>query len=241
MYESEEKLWWYRGLRSLIAHYLKRYASSDSVILDAGCGTGKNIEFLQSLEYRSVEGFDHSPDAVAFCKKRGLDQVKAGSITEIGYPDASFNIVLCMDVLGALEEVDRIKAVAELMRVLKPGGLLLANTAALELFRSPHDEVVNQKIRFNKEQFAMLFVRYDVEILKLSYRVFLLSPLVTVFKFAKRVFQSARQKAEPQTDQVVFPLGVNWLLFQIQLLDNRLFRRFNLPLGTSLFLVLRKC
>jgi len=131
-------------------------------------------------------------------------------------------------------------AVTELFRVLKPGGLFLCNSAALAAYRSQHDEVGNIKIRFTRAQFRSLFDHFRLEIIKLSYRVFLLSPLVFPFKLVKRSVRLWNSKGESKSDQLVFPFGINWLLMQIQLLENRLYREFDFPFGSSVFIVLRK-
>jgi len=39
---------------------------------------------------------------------------------------------------------------------------------------------------------------------------------------------------------VIFPFGINWMLLQVQLLENRLFKRFNFPFGSSVFIVAQK-
>jgi SAM-dependent methyltransferase len=240
MYHSEDTLWWYIALRDILKYYLLKYATSSSAILDAGCGTGKNIEFFTSLGFTNIRGFDYSADAIEFCQKRGLLQVQTGNIIAIDYIDESFDIVCCMDVLGSLTAADRVLAVNELFRVLKPGGILLCNTASLEIFRSQHDDVANIKTRFTKSAFTELFNKENAEILKISYRVFLLSPLVLLFKIAKRVTKLFKSKNEAASDQFIFPFGLNELLLKIQLLDNKLFKRIDLPFGSSVFIVVRK-
>lgn len=239
MYRSEEELWWYQGLRSVLKYYLRKYAPANAKILDAGCGTGKNIAFMTSLGY-NVQGFDYSVDAIQFCHKRELYKAQHGDITNIKWSDTSFDVVTCMDVVGSLTAEDNLKAVAEMYRVLKPGGILIAHTAALELFRSQHDNVANIKLRFDKNQFSDLFVRDGATLLKLSYRVFLLSPLVLLFKLIKRATGKSKAEGESESDQVIFKFGINWLLLQVQLFENFLLRFINFPFGSSAFIVVRK-
>ncbi|WP_276348695.1 class I SAM-dependent methyltransferase [Daejeonella sp. JGW-45] len=240
MHRSEEKLWWYIGMRDVLKHYIKRYSFQQARILDAGCGTGKNMEFLISLGYDNIVGIDYSEEAIDFCHKRNLQQAQYGSITEIAFSGDSFDVVYCMDVLGSLDEDERMIAVTEMLRVLKPGGLLIANSASLEIFRSQHDEVANIKKRFKKAEFRSLFKQYDSGLKKLTYRVFLLSPLVLLFKAGKNLLRTLGPATGPQSDQVIFPLGINWCLTQIQLLENRLLKYFNFPFGSSVFIVLIK-
>ncbi len=240
MYHSEDKLWWYQCLRDLLKYHIGNYSSGKARILDAGCGTGKNIEFLVSNGYEHVEGFDYSADAIRFCRMRGLKQVQQGSVTAVDHPDSSFDIVYCMDVLGCLPQEERKEAVSELFRVLKPGGLFLCNSAALNIFRSQHDDVGNIKIRFTKKQFKALLQNEDREIVKLTYRILLLSPLVLVFKLTKNLLRIMKPGSRSQSDQVVFPLGINWLFSQVQRFENFLLGKVDLPFGSSVFIVMRK-
>ena len=240
MYRSEEKLWWYIGLRGILGYYMQSYSAHNHRILDVGCGTGKNMEFLISLGYSNVEGIDYSADAIDFCWKRNLKKAQQGSITNIAFADNSFDVVYCMDVLGCLDEEERTVAVSELLRVLKPGGLFMANSASLNIFRSQHDDVGNIKIRFSKKEFKGLFKDYGIVLKKLTYRVFLLSPLVLIFKAGKNFLRILQPGKKSQSDQVLFPLGINWCLTQIQLLENWLMRYLSFPFGSSVFIVLIK-
>lgn len=240
MYRSEDKLWWYCGLRDTLKYYLTKHTPLDAAILDAGCGTGKNMKFFITLGYTNVQGFDYSADAIEFCKKRGLNQVQQGNIIDIDWPDESFDAVCCMDVLGSLEPADNILSINELYRVLKPGGIIICNTAALELFRSQHDDVANIKTRFTKDQFKALFERDNATIIKLSYKVFLLSPLILLFKLVKKITGLFTPTNQSKSDQVIFPFGINWFLLQIQLLENKLFKKIDFPFGSSVLIVVQK-
>ncbi len=240
MYRSEEKLWWYIGLRDLLGYYFKRHGKLADRVLDVGCGTGKNMEFLIEKGYRNTEGIDYSPEAIDFCHKRNLHTAQLGSITAIPFPDESFDIVYCMDVIGCLDPADRELAASELMRVLKPGGLFLVNSASLKIFRSQHDDVGNLKIRFNKKNILELFQNYNIQLHKLTYRVFLLSPLVLTFKAVKNLIRTLNPDKKSESDQVLFPNPVNWVLTQIQLLENFLLKRVNIPFGSSVFMVFTK-
>jgi ubiquinone/menaquinone biosynthesis C-methylase UbiE len=237
IYYSEDKMWWYIGLRDILLFYLQKFCRKGGIILDAGCGTGKNIEVLELNGFK-VHGIDISDDAIKFCNQRNLLEVKFSSITEIPYKSNFFDAVYSMDVIGNLDEKDREKAVDEFIRVVKTGGIIIINTAALEWLRSQHDDIINLKKRFTKSELKLLFSRQNVRILKLSYRVFLLFFPIAIIKWLKRFIKIFTKKS--YTDLKIPPNIINIFLTKVQLLENKILRNINFPFGSSLFLVFKK-
>ena len=76
MYQVEDKHFWYQGMRKITKTLFDKYLPKNKrlKILDAGCGTGRNILFLKN--YGQVYGLDISPEAIKYCKKRGLKNIK---------------------------------------------------------------------------------------------------------------------------------------------------------------------
>ena len=94
-------------------------------LLDAGCGNGYGLELLaQTFRPRRLVGFDLMPEQIDRARNRGLAaEIAVGDITAIAHPDAAFDGVF---VFGILHHVPGWRiALAELARVLKPGGVLL--------------------------------------------------------------------------------------------------------------------
>ncbi len=238
MYYCEDKSWWYVGLRNLLIYYIKKYSKKNLKILDAGCGTGKNIEVLKANNY-DIYGIDISDDVINFCRKRGIvDNIQLGSIANIPYNSNYFDVLYSFDVLHNLDEDLRGKAVREFFRVVKPDGIIIINCAAFEWLRSQHDDIVGNKKRFSKGELEGLFKDFDTEIIKSSYRVFLLFPPIALVKIIKKLIKLLNKKSI--TDNSLPPTIINWILTKIQLLECGLIKNFNLPFGTSVFLVLKK-
>ena len=237
IYYSEDKMWWYAGLRDILLFYIKKFSKKGGIILDAGCGTGKNIEFLESNGFK-VHGIDISNDAIKFCNQRNLLNVKCSDITYIPYESDFFDVVYSMDVIGNLDEQNREKAIKEFIRVIKKNGILIINTAAFEWLRSQHDDIINLKKRLTKSEIKLLFNHQNIKIIKLSYRVFLLFLPIALIKWFKRFIKIFTK--ESNTDLKIPPGIINIFLMKIQLLENRIIRNINFPFGSSLFLVLRK-
>lgn len=235
MYQVEENLWWYRGLRDTLVFYLQAYAPRKARMLDAGCGTGMNMRLVELLGHTAY-GIDVSAKAVMYTKKRGLTNIKKGSITQIPYGDKKYDVVLCMDVIGLLSDTQVKEALVESYRVLKPGGILMVHTAAFEFLRSNHDTVSHVKRRYTKNQIAKIFSTKKWHIQKLSYRMFLLFLPLAAVKLAKRLFV----RAIPQGDLYLPTSLLNTTLYRIQQVENFLIRYYTLPFGTSLLVIAQK-
>lgn len=101
--------------------------------LDAGCGPGNLIPELSRRSER-VYAMDAAPRMIEIAKEAAREhtnvQYQVGSIDALPYPDASFDLVCSAGVIEYLRNCD--DAIAEMYRVLRPGGLLiLPNTNLL--------------------------------------------------------------------------------------------------------------
>ena len=141
MFEIEEDYWWYRGLRALLAELLARYASDRCTrILDAGCGTGANLQLL--LEHGDAIGIDIAEEAITFCRARGIppDRALVASLLVLPFPDYHFYLCFSFDVICNIE--DDVSAFREIARVLKPGGRVIVQLPAYRCLWSAHDVAV---------------------------------------------------------------------------------------------------
>lgn len=132
LYEVEERHWWFVGMRkvaaALLATPLRR--TRDFTALDAGCGTGILLEWLDSLGGGgTVIGLDLSPHALASSRTRTRASLVQGSVTALPFRPARFSLAVCFDTLQHLPQdgSDRM-ALEELRRVVCPGGLILLRT-----------------------------------------------------------------------------------------------------------------
>ena len=96
-------------------------------LLDIGCGTGHHMAALRERGFE-VAGVDGSEKMLEHARANnpGAD-IKRADVEEISFPDASFDFVLCVEVLRYLP--DSLPCIREMARVLKPGGVCLATAA----------------------------------------------------------------------------------------------------------------
>lgn len=105
--------------------------------LDAGCGTGVYLKRFARLGLVPV-GLEPAPGMIAIARRDNPGvRIEQGVITQLPFADASFDAVTAIEVLRYLHRADIRQAYAEMLRVLKPGGLLfvtLVNRFALDGF-----------------------------------------------------------------------------------------------------------
>jgi ubiquinone/menaquinone biosynthesis C-methylase UbiE len=99
----------------------ERYATGKDV-LECGCGTGLLLERIGTFARRAT-GIDLSPGMLEKARARSLD-VREASVTDIPFPDASFDVTCSFKVLAHVEAIER--ALSEMARVTRPGGVILA-------------------------------------------------------------------------------------------------------------------
>src|SRR5437660_668277 len=94
MFRVEETHWWYGALHRLIFQALDAELPDwrKKNVLDVGCGTGAILKQLGNPE-KNV-GIDLAPEAISFCRQRGLDNVQEGDIHALRFADASFDAVI---------------------------------------------------------------------------------------------------------------------------------------------------
>lgn len=107
-------------------------------VLDAGCGTGRNLVYLLQSGFE-VFGVDESNEALAQTRRLAtelaphlpLDNFRVEPVEKMSYPDAGFDVVLSSAVLHfARDEGQWQSMVREMWRVLKPGGIFFARLAS---------------------------------------------------------------------------------------------------------------
>jgi SAM-dependent methyltransferase len=182
MFEAEERQWWYAGQRGVAAALVGPWARARGGglrLLDAGCGTGFNLLALAPLG--SALGIDLSAEAIRFCRERRVRALR-GSVLRLPFADAAFDAVTSFDVIYHDWVSDDRAAVAEMARVLRPGGALLVRVPALEALRGAHDAEVLTRRRYTRGELLTLLEGCGLEVVRATYCNSLLLPLL----FARR-------------------------------------------------------
>ena len=138
MYRTSEAQAFYEMAFDEIARRLG--APKDAVILDAGCGSCAKSVLLAQRGFHVV-GVDFSADALSLAgdviKKHGVEEritVRQGDLLKLQFKDGEFPYVICWGVLMHVPDIKQ--ALAELGRVVKPGGVLVTSEANMHSMQS---------------------------------------------------------------------------------------------------------
>ena len=159
------------------------------------------------------------------------------SVEALPFPDNSFDFVVSLDVLVSAG-VDDSLAVHEAYRVLRPGGRLILNLAALQFLEGAHDRAVDAGRRYTRPQVRALLEGAHFVVERLSYWNATLTPPVALVRWWSR--RRMNQEERPRSDLHALPPVLNSLLHGLVALELRASRHVSLPFGTSLFAVARK-
>jgi SAM-dependent methyltransferase len=198
-------------------------------ILDAGCGTGRNLVEFSGLGV--AEGVDFSPDAVDFCRRRGLAGVQRAPIEQLPFEDGRFNLILATDVIEHLDD-DR-RALAELRRVAAVGARLVVTVPAYQWLWSQHDESMHHRRRYTLRRLheQVSASGWDPRVETYFYAAVL--PAVVAVRKLRR-----RRSAKPSSDLRLAPSMLNRLLELPTLGEARLVGLgCRLPMGLSIGMV----
>ena len=236
MFEAEEAQWWYAGQRAiasaLLAPALDRFSPGTARLLDGGCGTGFNTLALSRLG--RATGVDLAPEALAFCRKRGVRAVRA-SLVGLPFPDATFDAVTSFDVIYHAWVTDDRAAVGEMARVLAPGGLLLVRVPALRALWGAHDVEVQSRHRYTRGELVALLESCSLRVERATYCNSFLLPLL----FARRTLDRALGRTG--SDVSFLPAPLEWAFRRALLAEAALVRRgFSFPLGASVVALARR-
>ena len=153
MRDLETGGWWNAAMRDVAAHLLRRFPLPErGLLLDVGCGSGQSMAwFLADHPGWRAIGLDVSEHGLASAAEHGLAVHKASAL-ELPIPSGSVDLILCLDVLQhlPLDGGDR-RSLAEMRRVLRPGGIAFLRTNA-QAFPATTDDPIHQFHKYRTDE-----------------------------------------------------------------------------------------
>ena len=233
-HQAEDRHWWYRGRRRVLERVIAALALPEQArILDAGCGSGRNM--LELARRGTVSGVEVSDTSAELARERHAGEVISGSVVQMPFASESFDLAVCLDVLEHLE--DDLAAMQELRRVVAPDGSLLVTVPAYQWLWSGHDEVNHHHRRYNDRSLRHVAEQAGWQQVRSTHFNSLLLPVAMLLRILDRF---SRKTTESSLDLWVPPQPLNWLLERPLLLEAGLIGRGGrIPAGLSLLAVFR--
>jgi SAM-dependent methyltransferase len=226
--------WWYRGRRRIVNGELERLSlPPDARLLDAGCGSGRMLDDL--ARFGRATGLDINATAVRTARARGHD-VRQADMVNMPLPDGCFDVVTCLDVLEHIRD-DR-RALAELLRVTRPGGAIVVTVPAYPSLWSAHDVANEHFRRYRRTALRLLAADADCELVRdTHFNALLLLPIALV----RRTLRRPDRRRTRRSDLELTPARLDRLL-ELPLRAEAWFLAVGgrLPFGLSLLMVLRR-
>ena len=230
MAEHDERHWWYRARRKVVAELIRRQVSLPKAarLLEIGCGTGHNLAMLG--EFGAVDALEVDPIARGLAEKRLGHQVLSAPLPALeGVADDTYDMVAALDVIEHIP--DDVAALEGIARILKPGGKLLMTVPAHQWMWSAHDVVNHHQRRYSKRGFRSLVDKSPLKLESIGYLHSLLFPVAMAQRLASKVTGKEDANLAPP------PEPINQALERVFALERLAIGRFPLPPGLSLFAV----
>ena len=233
---AERDHFWFRGFRRFVEPLVARAARGRRPrILDCGCGTGHNLAMLR--RHGSAYGIDLTWAGLQYAHANGEKSIARATVARLPFADARFGLVTSFDVLYSLpDEVER-EAIAEMHRVLEPGGTAIINVAALEALKGNHSVLSAEIRRYSKADLTRRLEAAGFLVARATYTNLSILPLVAAVRFRQRL-GGAHVETE---EEIAIPAApVNATLSAMLALEAAALRFVNMPLGSSLLAVAMK-
>ncbi len=225
--------WWYRARADLLRTALGGYVGEPARVLDVGSADGPSVGWLRGTGRHTALDID----------PRGLAPGGVcGSALALPFVDGCFDVVAAFDVVEHCDPES--VALAELTRVLAPGGRLLLSVPAYQWAWSDFDEENGHHRRYTRARAVAAVRRAGLDVERATYAFTAVFPFFAVERLARRARNRVwRRRSGAPADIVslpeVSPL-VERVLLGLAQLDQRLLSTRDLPFGSSVLLAASK-
>jgi SAM-dependent methyltransferase len=219
--------WWWRAREEWIVSVLRKAKlPAGARILDVGCGSG--LFFDRLAQFGEVEGVE--PDAMLVLPdKPYASQIYVGLFDRNFQTDKRYSLILMLDVLEHIEDPQ--EALSYAVELLEPDGTLLITLPAFRGLWTTHDDLNRHYARYTKSSFSALANSAGMRIDSCDYFFHWLVPLKLAVRLKERLFRTKPLPAK------IPPAPLNSAFYCLSKMEQKLFSRMPLPLGTSLLAV----
>ena len=234
--KAERDHFWFRGFRRFVTPLLDRAAGGrrDLRSLDCGCGTGHNLALLRRLG--TAFGIDITFSGLRYATSQGERHVARASAATLPFGKEAFDLVTSFDVIYSLPDDLERAAVAEMFRVLKPGGHLVLNAAALDALKGNHSVLSSEVRRYTKASLTQVLERAGFRILWMSYTNATILPMLLAVRLFQRI--SGHEESPAEISVPVAPL--NLALSGLLAVEAGVLKLVGMPAGSSVLCLAQK-
>jgi ubiquinone/menaquinone biosynthesis C-methylase UbiE len=238
-YRAEQSHFWFRGFRWFVEPEIAQAVRGRSAptLLDCGCGTGANVAWLR--RFGDAYGFDLTWNGLALGHQMGRQRLARASIGQIPVADARVDVATSFDVFQCLPTPVEDAAIGEMWRVLKPGGHLLLNVAALDVLRGHHAALSEEVRRYTPTSLRTLVERAGFIVERLTFLNASLFPIMLPVRVLQR-WRSGGTVPAGEFEITVPPAPVNGMLSAVLRVEAAALRAVDMPFGSSLMCHARK-
>ena len=227
--KRDSQSWWYVARNAIIEEALETLKYSE-VIWDVGSGTGFVASALQKRGW-SIVAIEPSREGSRLAARAGLSAFHS-TLAALNLPNESLGAVSLFDVLEHVE--NRNELLAEIMRVLKPGGFLFVTVPALPALWSRFDENEGHRLRYTKLTLKNELTTHNFTCERIGY--FFSLPLIPlVFSRVLPYRMNLRWAVEQERGMISLPRAIGCFF---TLVEKSL--ALHTPVGSSLLAIARK-
>jgi SAM-dependent methyltransferase len=239
-HRAEQQHFWFRGFRAFVAPMLEAATAGQPHprILDCGAGTGANIPLLE--KYGAAFAIERAWRGLQFAQSHRITRLTQATVAALPFVDASFDATVSFDVLYCLEDPVETAAIGEMFRVLRPGGALVVNVAAMDMLKGDHSILVSEVRRYTRPRLRSKLERAGFRIERITYTNASLFPVAAVVRAWQRL-RGLASEGDGCGDFAVLPAPINEMFSQALVLESKLVGSgVNMPFGSSLLCLARK-
>lgn len=229
MSNLEGSFWWYRALHKVVAQrLLSLNLPVGATLLDAGCGTGGMLDFLQSAASHcklDTIGLEWHWKAAQLARSKIGPCIVQGNINNMPFANNLFDVVISQDVLYH-QNVNETESLNNMFRCIKPGGWILLSLPAYQWMSSSHDKHVHGARRYTATTCRHLLEQTGFTNVRAGYWNSILFPLMVLQRLTLG-------KQQDSSDVHALPAWLDAMLFTTLDFERRV--RLQLPFGGSVW------
>ncbi len=230
----EDYHWWYTGRKSILKNILNHYIgkSGEIKILEIGCGSGGNLDFLS--KYGDLSAIELNDDARIHAKSKNICKVAYGKLPNDIPFDEKFDIICLFDVLEHIEEDDL--SLQTIYKYLKKGGKVIITVPAFMFLWSNHDVLSHHKRRYSKSKINNMLRYTGFTVNYSSYFNSLLFPIILIIRLLEKLINSNIRKNDLRQENKI----INYVFKKIFSIESILLPSISLPIGVSIISIGKK-